>query len=101
MSRNPCQLDLGAAAVDKEFDPVDEAAVLASQEDHGFGDFVGFPYPSQRNLGGLRLDESPKLLIVQTEQIVARSRHDARADRVNANPFVLEIQRPVPSAGGP
>jgi len=42
-----CQLDLGTAAVDKEFDSVDEAAVLASQEDHRFGDFVGFPHPSQ------------------------------------------------------
>jgi hypothetical protein len=54
-------LNLGTTAVYKKFDPIDEATVIASQKDHRFGDFVGFPYASQRYLGCLGLDESLEL----------------------------------------
>lgn len=93
------QLNLGTAAVYKKFDSVDEATVIASQEDHRFGDFVGFPYASQRYLGGLGLDESLELFVIQTKQVVARGRHHAWADRVYANSFVFEIKRPTPREG--
>ena len=40
------QLNLGTTTVHEKFDSVDEATVIASQKDHRFGDFVGFPYAS-------------------------------------------------------
>jgi hypothetical protein len=71
------QLNLGTTAVYKKFDSIDEATVIASQKDHRFGDFVGFPYASQWYLGGLGLDESLELFVIQTKEIVARGRHHA------------------------
>jgi len=89
-------LNLGATAVYKKFNPIDEATVIASQKDHRFGDFVGFSYASQRYLCGLGLDESLKLFFIQTKQVVARGRHHTWADRVYATSFVFEIKRPAP-----
>jgi hypothetical protein len=35
--------DLRLAAVDEEFDAVDEARILGSEKQHGLGDFLGWP----------------------------------------------------------
>jgi hypothetical protein len=50
-SRNPFPSDLRHAAIHKEFDAVDEAAVVGREEHNRFGDFIGCPDATEGNAG--------------------------------------------------
>jgi hypothetical protein len=49
--RTPLRLDLGSAAVNKQFDPRNEAGVIRRQKQRHLGNFLRFPHPSHRDRG--------------------------------------------------
>ena len=88
-------LDLRHAAIDEEFDAIYETAVVGGKEHNRFGDFVRDADAAERNGGDLEVHEGLHLLFRQSHQIVARSRHDTRADGVDTNFAFLEVEGPV------
>src|SRR5438094_8901302 len=83
------------AAIDEEFDPVDEARIVRSEEEDRLRDFFGLPNAPRRDQAGEIILGAGRLLAA-AEQIVEASRiGHPRADRVNANMTVLEIEDPV------
>ncbi len=84
-SGHSTHLDLCHAAIHKQLDAVDKAAVIGSEKDNGFGDLVGRADSSQWNTFSLALHKFFQLLFTESEEIVTRSRNETRADRIHSN----------------
>ena len=88
------------AAVDEEFDGVDETAVVGREEDYCFGDFVESANSAERNVWDGTRDEIFDLLIVETQSVlVCRRRNNSGADDIDANFSVFEIDGPTAREG--
>src|ERR1700721_775996 len=87
--------DLRHAAVYKKLNAIDEAAVVRREKHNHLGDFIRCADATKRNGGDLEVHETLHLLFSQSNQIVARSGHDARTDGIDTYLAFLEVKGPV------
>src|SRR5262245_39941961 len=88
--------DLSHSTVDEQLDPINESAFLRCEEDDGSCNLIHCADATHRDRVLLNIDEPFDLFSRQAEQLVTRSRHDTRADGVDANVAALEIEYPIP-----
>src|ERR1700675_1986520 len=89
--------DLGLAAVDEELGAGHEARIIRGEESDRLGDLVGVTDAADRDLGRHVVQQPLLLSGVRTSQPnKARGLHGTRADNVDANAALLEVERPTP-----
>ena len=88
--------DLRCAAIDKQFDAGNEAAVIGCEEQGSFRNFVRPAYPPQRYGRGEARLELLGLLLILYQAIEARCVDRTRTDRIDTDLAVLEIGGPAP-----
>src|SRR5216684_1536759 len=84
----PLRLDLGSAAVNKQFDTRDETGVIRSQKQRHLSNFLGFPHASHRDGGH---DPRNHVWRLPTRQ---RRIDRTRTNNVRADTTVLQICSP-------
>ena len=83
------------AAIDEEFDGVDVTAVVGSEEDHGFSDFIEFTDPAGWNSADGAIGELLDLFVGEAERVFVTGRWNrAGADGIDADLAVLQINQP-------
>jgi len=83
-SGHSTHLDLCHAAIHKQLDAVDKAAVIGSEKDNSFGDLVGRANSSQWDIVSLASTNSFNCSSL-SPKIVTRSRNHARTNRIHSN----------------
>jgi hypothetical protein len=91
--------NLGHAAIDEEFDSIDKAAVVGSEEQHSLRNFIGDADPSKRAYGSLGGDETRHLIFGQPQLVVTRCRYGTGADDVYTDLTIFQIDDPAAREG--
>src|SRR6202166_430267 len=91
--------NLGHAAIDEEFDSIDEAAVIGSEEQDSLRNFIRDANASKRDYGSLGGYETRHLLFGQTKLVVTWCRYGAGADDIYTDLVVFQIDDPASREG--
>src|ERR1700691_1301757 len=91
--------NLGHAVIDEEFNSIDKAAVVGSEEQDSLRNFIGDADASKRDYGSLGGDETRHLLFGQAKLVVTWCRYGAGADDVYTDLVVFQIDDPASREG--
>src|ERR1700683_2190000 len=91
--------NLGHAAIHEQFDSIDEAAVVGSEEQDSLRNFIRDADASKRDYGSLGGDETRHLLFGQAKLVVTWCRYGTGADDVYTDLAVFQIDDPAAREG--